>query len=77
MSDDRQALEQLVMDQDLEELENLLDEFNIFEVLGAVRVELRHSEFLAYLMNPQQNHGLGDDFVKKFLQKVVCTNRIR
>ena len=71
MSDDRQALEQLVMDQDLEELENLLDEFNIFEVLGAVRVELRHSEFLAYLMNPQQNHGLGDDFVKKFLQKVV------
>jgi hypothetical protein len=71
MSDDRQALEQLVMDQDLEELENLLDEFNIFEVLGAVRVELRHSEFLAYLMNPQQNHGLGDDFVKKFLQKAL------
>jgi hypothetical protein len=71
MSEDRQALEQLVMDQDLEELENLLDEFNIFEVLGAVRVELRHSEFLAYLMNPQQSHGLGDDFVKKFLQRVI------
>jgi len=51
--------------------ETLLDEFNIFEVLGAVRVELRHSEFLAFLMDPQQSHGLGDDFVKKFLQKAL------
>lgn len=71
MTEEKIPLEKLVMDQDLEELENLLDEFNIFEVLGAVRVELRHSEFLAYLMNPQQSHGLGDNFVKKFLQKII------
>ena len=52
MNEDRKTLEDLVIDNpDLERLEALLEEFNIFEVLGAVNVELRHSEFLAFLMN--------------------------
>lgn len=57
---DRQALTALVVDNsDLERLEALLDQFNIFEALGAVRVELRHSDFLAFLLNPKQSHRLG------------------
>ena len=65
ISQDLEALEALVVDNpDLERLEALLDEFNIFEAIGAVRVELRHSDFLAFLLNPTQNHGLGDAFVK-------------
>jgi hypothetical protein len=65
-------LEALVVDNpDLERLEALLDQFNIFEVIGAVRQELRHSDFLAFLLDPQQNHGLGDAFLKKLLQKVL------
>lgn len=69
----RLALEQFLIDNsELERLETLLDEFNIFEVLGVVNVELRHSEFLAYLMNPKQNHALDDIFVKRFLQKTIA-----
>jgi len=65
-------LEALILDNpDLERLELLLAQFNIFEALNAVRVELRHSDFLAYLLNPGQNHGLGDSFVRLFLQKAV------
>ena len=67
---DRQTLESLIIDNpDLERLEALLDQFNIFEAIGATHVELRHSDFLAFLLNPDQPHGLGDTFVKRLLQK--------
>jgi hypothetical protein len=70
--DDIKLLEALILEEpDLEELEAQLEEFNIFEALGAVRVEVRHSDFLAFLLNPQQNHGLGDVFVKRLLQKAL------
>ena len=49
----------------------MLDEFNIFEAVGAVRQEVRHSDFLAFLLNPQQNHGLSDEFLACFLQKTL------
>jgi hypothetical protein len=64
-------LTHLIMDEDLEQLEKLLDPFNIFEAIGMTRQELRHSNFLAYLLNPRQNHGLGDAFLKRLLQKAL------
>ncbi|MGA7556242.1 MAG: PD-(D/E)XK nuclease family protein [Candidatus Acidiferrales bacterium] len=68
----RKSLEAFVVDNaDLERLEFLLTQFNIFEAIGMVRQEERHSHFLAYLLNPQQNHGLRDVFVKKLLKQVV------
>jgi hypothetical protein len=72
MDEDRLALEHfLIENPDLERLEALLDEFNIFEALGAVNVELRHSEFLSFLMSPNQNHGLDDIFAKRFIQMAI------
>lgn len=73
MSNEEQALlEVFVVDnEDLELLETLLAEFNIFEALGAVRQELRHSDFLAFLLDPSQNHGLGDAFLKRLLKRVL------
>ena len=71
---DLKALESfLVGNEDLDRLEALLDRFNIFEVIGMVNQELSHSRFLAYLLNPGKNHGLGDLFVKRFLQKILST----
>ena len=55
----------------MERLEALLDQFNIFEAIGVVRQELRHSDFLAFLLDPQENHGLGDAFIKRLLQQVL------
>ena len=69
---DRKALEAFVVgNEDLERLEALLDQFNIFEAVGVVRQELRHSDFLAFLLDPRANHGLGDVFAKKLLQRVL------
>jgi hypothetical protein len=70
--DIRQSLEAFVVDNtDLERLESLVTQFNIFESIGAVRPELRHSDFLAFLLNPQQNHGLRDVFIKKLLRQAI------
>ena len=45
---ERRTLEKFVTNNpELEKLEILLDEFDIFEALGAVSVKLRHTDFLA------------------------------
>jgi hypothetical protein len=73
--DDRKAIEALVVDNaDLERLEELLSPFNIFEAIGVVRQELRHSDFLAFLLDPQENHGLGSFFLKRLLQKAIINS---
>lgn len=73
---DSQTLAALVVDNpDLERLEALLEQFNVFEALGVVRQELRHSDFLAFLLDPLQNHGLGDAFLRKLLQKAVVVGQ--
>ena len=72
----REALERFVLDNaDLMRLEERTSQFNIFEALGIVRQEIRHSNFLAWLMNPAQTHGLGDSFLKGFLLKTSVTAR--
>src|SRR5215213_4631094 len=69
---DYSALERLlVTDSSFEQLERMLGGFNIFEAVGVVRQELRHSQFLAFLLDPNQPHGLGDAFVTRFLQRAI------
>src|SRR5215212_1191844 len=70
----RRQLEALIIgNADLQELEARLGQFNIFEALGAARQELRHSAFLAFLLDPQQLHGWGDAFLKRLLQEALVT----
>lgn len=47
------------------------DEFNIFKVLGTDNYEIRHSNFLAWLLNPNETHGLKNQFVKSFFESIV------
>ena len=68
---DLEALEALRTDaSELERIEGLLDRFNVFEAIGFTGQELMHSRFLAFLLDPRQNHGLGDFFLRGFLHKV-------
>lgn len=67
-----EALEDFVLaNPELAELEALLDQFNIFEAMRAERTEIRHSDFLAFLMDPGRAHGLGDLVLKSTLQAVL------
>jgi len=69
----QQLLEAFTVDDSLTRLEAMIAEVNLFEAVGAVRQELRHSDFLAFLLNPTGKHGLGDQFLKQFLINVVTT----
>jgi len=77
MQDDSnyKVLEDFVVgNSELEELEVCLEKFNIFEAIGVVRQELRHSNFLAFLLDPNQNSGIGQTFLKRFLQKAIINS---
>jgi hypothetical protein len=67
---DFDALEALQEDaSELERIQNLLDQFNMFETIGFIGQEVMHSRFLAFLLDPKQNHGLGDVLLRKMLEK--------
>jgi len=55
---------------EMEELEKIANQFNIFNALDLVKYELKHSKFLAWLLNPIETHGLGDYCLSLFLKKV-------
>lgn len=44
--------------------------FNPFRVLKVERREVRHTATLAWLLDPRENHGLGDQFLRGFLKNV-------
>lgn len=72
MSNDLIALQEFVMNNhELEELEDKLQEFNIFEVLGMIKQEIKHSNFLSWLLNPKENQSIGDYLLKRLLKKAA------
>ena len=44
------------------------NKFNIFKVLKLDNYEIRHSNFLAWLLNPEETHNLGYEFIKEFFK---------
>jgi PD-(D/E)XK nuclease superfamily len=69
---DLEALRALEHDAlELERLERLLDRFNVFEAIGFVEQEVKHSHFLAFLLDPNQNHGLEDHFLRNLLREAL------
>ena len=71
MSIDAQVkeLEQFVFNNEtLEKLESIVDKFNIFSSLGIINQEIRHSNFLAWLLDPNETHNVSDYFTTRFLK---------
>ena len=66
-----QQLDKLMLSEDLEELNNLTGHFNIFNALKLQNNEIRHSNFLAWIMTPYESHKLGDYFLKEFLKSAI------
>lgn len=71
---DETALRDFLLDEDcLEKLLPWTGKFNIFDVLKISRAEIRHSNMLGWLLDPNENHGLGDKFLKA-LFKIALNN---
>lgn len=58
-------------DTDFLEVHRRMSPFNLFEAVGAIRGELRHSNFLGYLLSPSRPHGLGARPLAAFLRRVL------
>ena len=56
---------------DLEEIGAYLGRFNPIKTMGMEQMEIRHSAILAWLLNPQETHGLRDTFLKGFLSAAL------
>jgi hypothetical protein len=63
---DEAVLEELLLDPEFVAL-SAAQPFNIFEAMGMVRAEIRHSHFLAHLLDPNGSHGLGDRLLRTIL----------
>ena len=66
----------LTNNSDLLRLEGMLSRFNLFEAVGVVRQELRHSDFLAFLIDPNQSHGLKSTFLRELLLATNVTQSV-
>lgn len=56
---------------DLDRLRAYLGRFNPIKTMGMEHMEIRHSAILAWLLDPQETHGLGDNFLKAFLSEAL------
>lgn len=67
-----QALQDFLLDIDcLDALSKWTSRFNVFDILRITRTEIRHSNMLAWLLDPSESHGLGDRVLKGLLRYVV------
>ena len=70
-----EALKKFLLDIDcLNELLPWAGKFNLFDVLRISRTEIRHSNMLAWILNANENHGMGDAYVKALVQKLVAND---
>lgn len=65
----------LVSDISFDRLELSLGQTNIFSILNVQNSELRHSNFIAWLLDPKGSHNLGSIFLKRFLRQVFASKR--
>lgn len=65
----------LLNDEYFEPLETELQKPNIFNILGIGRMEIRHSNFLAWLLDPNASHGLGNRFLIRILRDLAIEGK--
>ena len=62
---DEKALQEFLLDiKCLEPLSEWTKRFNLFDILKLTRYEIRHSNMLAWLLDPNENHGIGDGVLR-------------
>lgn len=69
-------LSNLIKDPQLEELSLSLHSPNFFSILNVTKAEIRHSNFLAWLMTPNESHNLNIIFTKWFLKEIFSSEKI-
>ncbi|WP_301010684.1 PDDEXK-like family protein [Anaerotignum lactatifermentans] len=73
-NENEQALKEFLLDIScLDQLAEWSDSFNLFDVLKITRVEIRHSNMLAWLLDPNENHGLEKNVLEGFIRFAIVS----
>jgi hypothetical protein len=72
----KEKLSNLVRDPSIEKLELSLKTPNFFNILKISQNEIRHSNFLAWLLTPNDSHNLNSLFLKWFLKEIFSSEII-
>lgn len=64
----------LYANSDFQKLEQLLNRFNFFEAADIEGLEIKHTKFLGYLLDPNESHGLGSSFLQNFVW--ICSAQL-
>ncbi len=69
MSEDsiKEKIRDLLLSNDFKRLTYKKDEANIFKIINMADKEIVHSDMLAWLFNPYENHNLNDKVLKEIL----------
>lgn len=59
----------------LKKLDKWTDNFNLFDVLKITNMEIRHSNILAWFFDPNENHAMGDAFIREFIRRIAVKNQ--
>jgi hypothetical protein len=67
-----EAIDRFLADNpELEELSARLSEFNVFRALKIEHFEIRHSNVLAWLLDPEKSHGLREMPLRRILSNIL------
>ena len=76
MKEIKEQLKSLEMSEDFIKLDVKNNKFNMFNVLKLENYEIRHSNFLAWLLNPNGSHLMCDNFFKEVLKMIINNHLI-
>jgi len=73
----KRAIDRFLADNpELEKLSDRLATFNVFRALRIEEAEIRHSNVLAWLLNPEESHGLGDIVLRRVFSNILLKSDI-
>lgn len=70
----QKILEFYVNNPDWDQMKSRINRFNPLKILGVQEFEIRHSNMLAWLFNPQGHHGLQDKIFKRVICEILKEN---
>ncbi|MCR1834068.1 PD-(D/E)XK nuclease family protein [Oceanobacillus caeni] len=68
---DIRDLFELENDTSFQQLNQQVNSFNVLKILKLENHEIRHSNVLAWLLSPKENHGLQDYFLRKMMEHLM------
>lgn len=71
-----EKINELLMDPNFLKLSSLQQKSNLFSNLAVSHLEMWHSAFVKWLINPQSDLGLGTFPLKRFLYMVIYQGRV-